>query len=83
MITTDKEIEGRELADNLEDEEIGKDLSRSCFFFLDVVLTQAGTDADEWAEEIELEEVEDEEAALDARGKHIPSGKCSLAFSKS
>jgi len=33
------------------------------------------TDADEWAEEIELEEVEDEEAALDARGKDIPSGK--------
>lgn len=84
MITTDKEIEGRELADNLEDEEIGKDLSGSMVFFvLDVVLTQAGTDADEWAEEIELEEVEDEEAALDARGKHIPSGKCSLAFSKS
>ena len=33
VITTDKEIEGRELADNLEDEEIGKDLSRSMVLF--------------------------------------------------
>ena len=33
------------------------------------------TDEDEWAEEIELEEVQDEEAALDARGKQIPSSK--------
>jgi hypothetical protein len=33
------------------------------------------TDEDEWAEEIELEEMEDEEAALDARGKQVPSGK--------
>ena len=30
---------------------------------------------DEWHEEIELEEMEDEEAALDARGKKVPSGK--------
>jgi len=49
----DAEIEGRELADNLEDEQIADD---------------------EWHEEIELEEMEDEEAALDARGKKVPSG---------
>lgn len=49
----DTEIEGRELADNLEDEQI---------------------DEDEWAEELEIEEAEDEEAALDARGKKVPSG---------
>jgi hypothetical protein len=42
-----------------------------CFLF---DLT-GSTDEDEWAEEIELEEVEDEEAAFEARGKQIPSGK--------
>jgi len=47
----DIEIEGRDLADNLEDEHI---------------------DDDEWAEEIELEEVEDEKVAMDAR-KRVPS----------
>jgi hypothetical protein len=33
------------------------------------------TDEDEWAEEIELEEEEDEEAAIDARTKGIPLSK--------
>jgi hypothetical protein len=44
-------IEGRALADDLEDAQI---------------------DEDEWADEIELEEEEDEEAAIDARTKGIP-----------
>ena len=40
----------------------------------DIELTRFA-DEDEWAEEIEMEEVEDEEAAMDARGKEIPRSK--------
>lgn len=42
----------------------------------DIELTRFA-DEDEWAEEIEMEEVEDEEAAMDARGKEIPRSKSS------
>lgn len=69
------------MVDNLEDEQIGKiNLASTLKTHSPTVI---GSDDDEWAEEIELEEAEDEKAVLDARGQAALTGMRLIIFQRS